>query len=50
VFAPLIHLRSRQESHTMSQDHADLCSQDMPENAGGNGACQALLGMIRNST
>ncbi len=34
----------------MPPDHAELCSQEMPENAEANGAYQALLDMIRNST
>ena len=31
----------------MPPDHAEMCSQEMPENAEANGACQALLRMIR---
>jgi hypothetical protein len=34
----------------MSQDHAELCSQEMPENAEANDAFQALLDMIRYRT
>jgi hypothetical protein len=30
----------------MIPDHAELCAQEMRENAGGNGAYEALPGMI----
>ena len=46
MFAPSLHLHGRQESRTMIPDHAELCAQEMRENAGGNGAYEALPGMI----
>ena len=49
TFAPLTHLHGREASCTMPPDHAELCSQKIPENAEANGACQALLGMIWDS-
>jgi hypothetical protein len=34
----------------MSQDHAELCSQEVPKSAETNGAFQALLDMTRYRT
>jgi hypothetical protein len=45
-FAPFLHLHSHQESRTMIPDHAELCAQEMHENAGGNGTYEAAPGMI----
>jgi hypothetical protein len=42
-------LLGHQESRTMPQDHAELCSQKIRKNAEVNGPCQALLGMIWSS-
>jgi len=44
---PLIRLHSCRESCALLPDHAKLCSQEMPENAGATCVCQALHSMIR---
>ena len=49
MFAPLPHLHNRRESHAILPDHAELCSQEIRENTEGNGACEALPGMIYGS-
>ena len=46
MFAPFLHLHGRQEGRTMIPDHAELCAREMRENAGRNGAYEALPGMI----
>jgi len=46
LFAPFLYLHGRQESRTMIPDHAELCAQEMRENARENGAYEALPGMI----
>jgi hypothetical protein len=48
--AALSHFHGCQESRTLPPDHAELYSQEMPENAEANGAYQALLAMIRYRT
>jgi len=49
VFAPPIHLHDRQESRMTPPDHAELCLQEIRDNTEANAACQALIGMIRDS-
>jgi hypothetical protein len=47
VCVPLLRLYSGEENREMPPDHAQLYSQEMPENAAANGIYQALHSMIR---
>ena len=47
--AHLRHLHRPQERRTLPPDHAELCCEEIRENAEVNGACEALPGMLWDS-